>query len=465
MAISTQNGLYYYKGIPYTNLQDAKNAEMADSSMTIDTAIPAPAGIPTRQPMPDALKAIGDEYTKGIPSMGIQRPNVQPPMAPKGLMEGLNVGGRGSYAGPATPATPVSGINPAQPTPNQPQAPKPEMSFMDKLTSKQGIGAIGNAMLSMSQDPRLQAMGMQGLQQAQARKQANRTLDFLAKQGVDEETLAALRDNPQMINAYTSSLLKAPKTYAAQENYKLAKTQGYSGSFLDYQKEMALAGAGIAGDKDFWKEYRGDEAKAITELATQSPELKTALSQIQTLRLLGERMDESTIVPQFLRDSVPKGMSNSIDAYRSMLYGVAQSLRQAGTGPMTDKDFDILVQRAGSESLGLEERRAIQSGLEAAAKMRLDLSMAASEFRRNPSDDNLAKYREAEAEILNRPLFNDEQRKLLGVDNATISQQFPDAPEGFLKSLPPADIEIFKKMPAEDKAQAIEEWRRKQTGR
>ena len=354
-------------------------------------------------------------------------------------------------------------------TPETPDAPDQpvvsEPSFMDRLTSANGLGSIGSMMLSMSQDPRLQAMGMQGLQQAQARKQANRTLDFLAKQGVDEETLAALRDNPQMINAYTSSLLKAPKTYAAQENYKLAKTQGYSGSFLDYQKEMALAGAGIAGDKDFWKEYRGDEAKTITELATQSPELKTALSQIQTLRLLGERMDESTIVPQFLRDSVPKGMSNSIDAYRSMLYGVAQSLRQAGTGPMTDKDFDILVQRAGSESLGLEERRAIQSGLEAAAKMRLDLSMAASEFRRNPSDDNLAKYREAEAEILNRPLFNDEQRKLLGVDNATISQQFPDAPEGFLKSLPPADIEIFKKMPAEDKAQAIEEWRRKQTGR
>ncbi len=39
---------------------------------------------------------------------------------------------------------------------------------------------------------------------------------------------------------------------------------------------------------------------------------------------------------------------------------------------MTDKDFDILVQRAGSESLGLEERRAIQAGLEAAGRIHTD---------------------------------------------------------------------------------------------
>lgn len=358
----------------------------------------------------------------------------------------------------------------SQPAPMQATRPRQSGGLLSALGGgdfdwRGALSKLGAAHLALSQDPALQAIGAKKLEGIRAKKTANRTLEFLKAKGVDDDTIAALRDNPQMINAYASSLLKAPKTYADQENYKLAKSQGFQGSFMDYQKQMALASAGIAGDKDFWKEYRGDEAKGIIELATQSPELKTALSQIQTLRLLGERMDESTLVPQFLRDSVPKGMSNSIDAYRSMLYGVAQSLRQAGTGPMTDKDFDILVQRAGSESLGLEERRAIQAGLEAAAKMRLDLAMAASEFRRNPSDENLAKFREAEAEILNRPLFNDEQRELLGVDDATISQQFPDAPAGFLKSLPPAKVEIFKKMTPEDQAQAIEEWRRKQTGR
>lgn len=346
MPISTQNGLYYYKGIPYTNLQDAKKAEMADSSMTIDTSIPAPAGIPTRQPMPDALKAIGDEYTKGIPSMGIQRPNVQPPMAPKGLMEGLNVGGRGSYAGPATPASPISGINLAQPTPNQPQAPKPERSFMDKLTSTEGLGSIGALMLSMSNNPNLQKIGMAEMQNMDAKRTSNRTLEFLKTKGVDDETLEALKNNPQMINAYASSLLKTPKSYAAQENYKLAKAQGYKGSFIDYQKEMALAGAGV--ELGAGKDYLKDANKYLVErLGGMMDNMDSARSKQIQLQTLDKLLSES---PTGFAGAAKNWLGNfgietegldNIQAANAIINQLVPQQRPAGSGPMSDKDLEM----------------------------------------------------------------------------------------------------------------------------
>lgn len=458
MPISTMNGKYIYNGVAYNTLQEAKAAEMRDSSMTINPSIPAGNGTPVPPvPTPQVRQPMSDQSMGAALNMMRKQGGLN---AMDDARTGVNkqYSGRGEVGMPAKPVKPAGLLDAATPQIGATQA---QPSFMDRLTSKEGLGGIGSMMLAMSNNPNLAKLGQMGMAQMQEKRAGNRTLEFLKSKGVDDETIAALRDNPQMINAYASSLLKTPKTYADQENYKLAKAQGFKGSFMDYQTQMNLAKAGVAGDKDFWKQYRGDEAKAIMESAVQTPELKNALGQIQTLRLLGDRMDESTMVPAFLRGAVPEGIDNSLDAYRSMLYSVAQSLRVAGTGPMTDKDFEILMKRAGSEKLGANERSIIQSGLEAAAQMRLDLAMAASEFRKDPSDESLAAYREKEAEILNRPLFSDEQRSLLGVDQESIDKRTANLPVGFVESLQPWQRKAIESgtMKDSDIQIAIDEWK------
>lgn len=362
MAITTQNGLYYYKGIPYTNLQDAKNAEMADSSTTIDTAIPAPAGIPTREPIPDAVRAIGDQYTKGIPSLGIQRPSVQPPVAPKGLIEGLNVGGRGSYSGPATPATPVSVINPTQPSPTQPQQPKPEMSFMDKLTSKQGIGAIGNAMLSMSQDPRLQAMGVQGLQQAQARKLAtektNKTIEALRKMGMPEAQIDMLAQNPDLLKVAFSEMYKSKYgtgTPADQQSFE-ALIKGMSPEDKEKARRIkagldprAASSLSIPMQDLFMRGYmtQGGKGAADEEIASAKKiaERESGMRMFEFgLANLEERLLGTTTGKiAGLFPAMTENQQLADQAVNLMAPILKQTFRAAGEGVFTDKDQELLL--------------------------------------------------------------------------------------------------------------------------
>jgi hypothetical protein len=147
-------------------------------------------------PALDALnKAAG---TPAMPDIALQSSPMQfKPQQPK------QYGGRGEVGMPVKPQGLLD--------PQQPQQPEQAPSFMDKLTSSDGLTSIGSLMLSMSQDPSLQRIGAMGMQQAMQNRQSNRTLDFLKAKGVDEATINALRDNPQMINAYASSLLKQPK--------------------------------------------------------------------------------------------------------------------------------------------------------------------------------------------------------------------------------------------------------------
>jgi len=139
---------------------------------------------------------------------------------------------------------------------------------------------------------------------------------------------------------------------------------------------------------------------------------------------------------------------------------VAQSLRVAGSGPMTDKDFDVLVERAGSASLSPEARAIVQTGLEAAVKMNLDLARAAQEFRSNPSVEARKAYQEKVAEIASRRLFTDEQQAMLdGYSGAR--QPIEGVPVGFIETLSPNDYELLKsgKIDPADIEAAVQKWR------
>jgi hypothetical protein len=339
MPISTMNGKYIYNGVAYNTLQEAKAAEMRDSTMTINPNIPAGSGAPiqpvpspqTRQPMSDqSMGAALNMMRKqgGLNAMQDARQNKQ-------------YSGRGEVGMPAKPAGLLD-----TPTPQTGGATQTQPSFMDRLTSAEGLGGIGSMMLAMSNNPNLAKLGQMGMAQMQEKRAGNRTLEFLKAKGVDDETLEALKNNPQMINAYASSLLKAPKSYAAQENYKLAKAQGYKGSFIDYQKEMALAGAGV--ELGAGKDYLKDANKYLVErLGGMMDNMDSARSKQIQLQTLDKLLSES---PTGFAGAAKNWLGNfgietegldNIQAANAIINQLVPQQRPAGSGPMSDKDLEM----------------------------------------------------------------------------------------------------------------------------
>lgn len=159
-----------------------------------------------------------------------------------------------------------------------------------------------------------------------------------------------------------------------------------------------------SGEKKLFEQVGKGSGDMIIKQAEQLPELQNQVANLQILDQLSEALATgATNIPDFLKGVVPEGMNSSIDAYRAMVFTVAQGLRQAGTGPMTDKDFDILVSRAGSISADVNARRIAQAALRRAANNALRRARIAEQFRLNPTEEGQQKYR-VEIETLNQEL-------------------------------------------------------------
>jgi len=192
---------------------------------------------------------------------------------------------------------------------------------------------------------------------------------------------------------------------------------------------------------------------------------RASLGSIETLQQLGAIMDTTSAVPGFIKDKIGEGYSSTIDAYKSVARGVAQSMRVPGSGPMTDNDFKILVSRAGSASMDPDARMVIQSGLRAAAQRRMDLGEAAMAFQLNATAENRTIYQEKVKEIQDRPLFTEEERTFLNsfgpkVDSSSIDQSH----KTYFEQLPKSKQARFATMaPATQKA-FVEAWLTGQVG-
>ena len=120
---------------------------------------------------------------------------------------------------------PVGGLLGGTPeTPDAPERPVvSEPSFMDRLTSSNGLGSIGSMMLSMSNDPSLQKLGIAGMQQMRKEKMAG---------DMQNRTVKALRDAKRndLADAVESGLIGATDAakilFAKPEEYKPASDIG-----------------------------------------------------------------------------------------------------------------------------------------------------------------------------------------------------------------------------------------------
>lgn len=230
MPISTQNGKYIYNGVAYNTLQEAKMAEMQGSRTTINPNIPAGSSTPIQPvPFPQVRQPMSDQ------SMGaaLNKMRMQGGMnAMQDARQNKQYGGRGEVSMPVKPQGLLD-------IPQQPQQPAQAPSFMDKLTSSDGLTSIGSLMLSMSQDPSLQRIGAMGMQQAQANKLQNRTAAKLREIG---RTDLADAMEAGLLDAKTAAGLM----YAKQDPKVVGKS--------------LVASDGKGGYKVLFSEASGDDA-------------------------------------------------------------------------------------------------------------------------------------------------------------------------------------------------------------
>lgn len=136
-----------------------------------------------------------------------------------------------------------------------PSAPQKERSFMDKLSSQEGLGSLGALMLSMSNNPNLQKLGMAELGDIQ-------------KRGSTNKTIKALRDakREDLANAVESGMLgasDAAKILFAEKKEKTPIKLGAGETLIDPTTLKTIA-SGLPKDSTF---------KEKVDFYNQNPEL------------------------------------------------------------------------------------------------------------------------------------------------------------------------------------------------
>ena len=182
-------------------------------------------------------------------------------------------------------------------------------------------------------------------------------------------------------------------------------------------KEMGVLSSGTnitIGDKGETKlqeEIGKGLGTKITEDFNAGTQARSALDSVELLMGLSENLESATSIPPALRNLVPEGVSDPIDAYRGVMTNVAKSLRIKGEGTMSDRDIDLLIRQAGPVTSNPQARRVMQEALKRKAEINLQLSKAASDFMLERI--NRQQYLDRVNEINNIPLMDERMRSYI----------------------------------------------------
>jgi hypothetical protein len=182
-------------------------------------------------------------------------------------------------------------------------------------------------------------------------------------------------------------------------------------------KELGAIGSGTnitIGDKGETKlqeEIGKGLGTKITEDFNAGTQARSALDSVELLMGLSENLESATSIPPALRNLVPEGVSDPIDAYRGVMTNVAKSLRIKGEGTMSDRDIDLLIRQAGPVTSNPQARRIMQESLKRKAEINLQLSKAASDFMLERISRR--QYLDRVNEINNIPLMDERMRSYI----------------------------------------------------
>lgn len=323
----------------------------AEAMRSITSAM-SPA-IERPKPVESALDVMSGAMPFTKANAAVNSSPFSPVSKPQGLIEGLNVGGRGSYAGPATEETPIntgSGFT---------QEPQQEQSFMDKLFSKQGLGAISNTYLASRNDPALRALGTRGLDQAQTRKSANATVDMLRKNG-QNDLADMIEQNPTMAKTALTQFLQ--QKYGSKSGLKTSQ------AFTDPDTGQKYV---IATDPN-----TGSVTRMNVEGATGlTPEQEAGLESSNALKLADMKRSQTAAADTYKQFSNISSQIRNLETIKSEL-----NTGNARTG-VIDQFMPAFSEatatlRSAANSLGIDVINSATFGALSATELKLALDTA-----------------------------------------------------------------------------------------
>jgi len=278
-------------------------------------------------------------------------------------------------------------------------------SFLGDEERMAGLAIAFNSM-RLTPDASLAAAMEKRIERAGDRRKANRTADALLTRGlITPEQAEMIRMGIPYKDVMGGEGI-AKYRWLLENPEEAAKL-----------KEMGVLSSGTnitIGDKGETKLQeeigKGLGAK-ITEDFNAGTQARSALDSIDLLMGLSENLEAATSIPPALRNLVPEGVSDPIDAYRGVMTNVAKSLRIKGEGTMSDRDIDLLIRQAGPVTSNPQARRVMQEALKRKAEINLQLSKAASDFMLDRI--NRQQYLDRVNEINNIPLMDERMRSYI----------------------------------------------------
>ena len=282
-------------------------------------------------------------------------------------------------------------------------------------------------------------------QQAQAKidAQTNRTVEYIKNLNTPqaEEALAfyygtgdintALNMARQTVNPMDAiELEKAqleverlrnpqPDLPASVDEYQYAVSQGYKGTFQQYQQEMAAASRSqtnvTVGGETGTLSKKLDEAEAATlgTYLTTGVQSASAIGDLQMLDEVLTMAPQGPIVGRLA--GTFQGVSSAADAAQSIIKRVAPSLRAEGSGSTSDIEYNGMLQSLPSIVNRPEANRAISAMMKAKAQINVERAQIVRAFQNSDrSPQATAAMRTALGELDSRSIMTPELRAVLG---------------------------------------------------
>lgn len=298
-------------------------------------------------------------------------------------------------------------------------------------------------------------------------QQANRTAEVLEAAG-ENELADAIRANPGSAGAVYTEYLKARLKPKDQFTTLRGSDLGLTGVDADalYRintrtnelKSVSSGNSNVVNMPVAETAYEKKTAEGVgtlinngLDLGPGAQELLATVGQLEALSpYIGQ---DIKIVPGFLRNMLPEGASETVDAYRSQLNGLVSSLRVAGTGSQSDREMLNMLARGGSIATSPEARAIAHKALRAKAERDFALSdlsglAATGEISRQQFIDQ-------RRNIIGTPLFTEDDRILIerleavpaggaGANNGGTIQTPQDAMQELLRREKEGDPEAIR---------------------
>jgi hypothetical protein len=223
---------------------------------------------------------------------------------------------------------------------------------------------------------------------------------FAYQQSVQKDnTPITVAPGASLLDKHTfKPIFTAPKeqaTPADQQGYALAQTQGYRGTYMDYQTALKRAGASTVSlpnygtqEKEQSKEYGAGLGKMRVEMKNAGFKAHSTLANVDRMEALLQGVDGGKFGPLGM-DIASAASSFGIkmdpnlgnkQASEALAVEMALAAKPAGSGAMSDPEYDNYLSTVPSQAKSPEGRRQISATIRAKAKRDIEISKQATAY-------------------------------------------------------------------------------------